>query len=308
MHHAHAWRASRRSAYTRRVSVGDLVLVAVAGFVAGGINALAGGGSLVLFPVLLSTGMSPLVANVTNTVAAWPGTAGGVLGYVPVLRGRVRRLVPLAVAGGLGSALGCLLLLTLPGSAFDVVVPVLVLAASVLLALQPRLTAWVDARGGGGTAHPDAASGGTAAELGTGEHDASPGTTVDPCPGPGASDVRGGRGPRTLLALGAAGVYGGYFGGAMGVVLLAALSLTTRDDLRRLNADKSALSLVDCSVGVLAFALFGPVQWAAVLVAAPTGLAGGYLGARVARRVDERVLRVVVVAVGVAVAAWLAVR
>ena len=257
------------------MSVGDLVLVAVAGFVAGGINALAGGGSLVLFPVLLSTGMSPLVANVTNTVAAWPGTAGGVLGYVPVLRGRVRRLVPLAIAGGLGSALGCLLLLTLPGSALDVVVPVLVLAASVLLALQPRLTAWVDGRGGGGAAPQDA---------------------------------RGRSGPRSLVALGAAGVYGGYFGGAMGVVLLAALSLTTRDDLRRLNADKSALSLVDCSVGVLAFALFGPVEWAAVLVAAPTGLAGGYLGARLARRVDERVLRTVVVAVGVAVAAWLAVR
>jgi uncharacterized membrane protein YfcA len=109
-------------------------------------------------------------------------------------------------------------------------------------------------------------------------------------------------------ALGVAGIYGGYFGGAMGVVLLAALSLTRRDDLRHLNADKSALSLVDCSVGVLAFGLFGPVEWAAVLVAAPTGLVGGYLGARLARVIDERLLRLVVVAVGVAVAAWLALR
>jgi len=264
-----------RNAYTRPVSAADLILIAVAGFVAGGINALAGGGSLVLFPVLLSAGLSPLVANVTNTVAAWPGTAGGVIGYAPVLRGRLRSLLPLALAGATGSAVGCVILLTLPGSAFDVVVPVLVLAASVLLALQPRITAWVDRRGGGE---------------------------------PEASAEERPHGPRALLALGVAGVYGGYFGGAMGVVLLAALSLTTRDDLRRLNADKSALSLVDCSVGVLAFGLFGPVEWAAVLVANPTGLAGGYLGARLARRVDERLLRAVVVTVGVAVAAWLAVR
>lgn len=255
------------------MSVGDLVLIAVAGFVAGGINALAGGGSLVLFPVLLATGLSPLVANVTNTVASWPGTAGGVLGHRPLLRGRLRPLLPLALSGAVGSGLGCLLLLVLPGSAFDVVVPVLVLAASVLLALGPRITAWVDRRAAGD---------------------------------PGTAGGRGGRG--AVPALGVAGIYGGYFGGAMGVVLLAALSLTRRDDLRHLNADKSALSLVDCSVGVLAFGLFGPVEWAAVLVAAPTGLVGGYLGARLARVIDERLLRLVVVAVGVAVAAWLALR
>jgi uncharacterized membrane protein YfcA len=250
------------------VSAADLVVIALAGFAAGAINAIAGGGSLLLFPVLLWTGLSPLAANVTNTVAALPGTTGGVLGFLPELRGRGRTLLPLAIAGATGSAVGAVLLLALPETAFDVIVPALVLAASLLLAAQPRLTRWLE-RGRDATR------------------------------------------PQSLRAatfgIGLAGVYGGYFGGAMGVILLTVLALTVRDELRALNAQKSALSLVDCTVSAVAFAFVGPVAWAAVAVAAPTGLAGGYLGARVARRVNERALRAVVVTLGVAVAIGLAV-
>lgn len=265
----HASRASGRDAYTRAVSAIELLAVAVAGFACGGINAIAGGGSLVLFPVLLATGLPPLAANVTNTVAAWPGTVGGVAGFAPVLRGHWRRLLPMALAAVVGSAAGCALLLSTPASAFDVVVPVLVLGASLMLAIQPRV----------------------ARRLGL------------------AADERGGPvGAPAVVAVGIAGVYGGYFGGAMGVVLMAVLSFTVRDGLHRLNAFKGVLSFVDCSVGLVAFALFGPVSWAAVAAAAPPALIGGYLGARVARRIDERVLRASVVALGVVVAVWLAVR
>jgi uncharacterized membrane protein YfcA len=186
-----------------------------------------------------------------------------------VLRGRWRRLVPLAVAGVAGSVVGCVLLLRTPESAFDVVVPVLVFAASVMLALQP----WVARR------------------LGR------------------ADEAHDGRvGPAAVVSVGVAGVYGGYFGGAMGVVLMAVLAFTVRDGLHRLNAYKGVISFVDCTVGLIAFAAFGPVAWDAVAAAAPPALVGGYLGARVARRIDERVLRAAVVTLGVCVAVWLAVR
>lgn len=247
----------------------ELLAVVAAGFACGGINAIAGGGSLVLFPVLLATGLPPLAANVTNTVAAWPGTVGGVAGFAPVLRGHWRRLLPMMLSGTIGSVVGCVLLLSTPAAAFDVVVPVLVLAASLLLAVQP----WVARRLG---------------------------HVVDASAGP--------VGPVAVVAIGVAGIYGGYFGGAMGVVLMAVLAFTVRDGLRRLNAFKGVLSFVDCSVGFVAFALFGPVSWLAVAAAAPPALVGGYLGARVAQRIDERLLRASVVVLGVAVAVWLAVR
>lgn len=247
----------------------ELLAVVVAGFACGGINAIAGGGSLVLFPVLLATGLPPLAANVTNTVAAWPGTVGGVAGFAPVLRGHWRRLLPMMVSAVVGSVIGCALLLLTPAAAFDVVVPALVLAASLLLAAQPRI----------------------ARRLGH---------VVNQTGGP--------VGPVAVVAIGVAGVYGGYFGGAMGVVLMAVLAFTVRDRLHRLNAFKGVLSFVDCSVGLVAFSLFGPVSWAAVAAAAPPALVGGYLGARVAQRIDERLLRASVVVLGVAVAVWLAVR
>jgi uncharacterized membrane protein YfcA len=252
----------------RQVDVPEAAFLAGAGFLAGGINAVAGGGSLIVFPALVATGLGTLAANVTNSVALWPGYLGGVIGFRAELAGqrsRVATLAALAVAGGV---VGCVLLLATPASAFDVVVPFLVLFASLLLAAQPRIAA---ALGRPSADHRDA---------------------------------------RQVLypAIGLAAVYGGYFGGALGVILVGTLALTVRDSLRRLNALKAVLSLVVATVTVAMFGLFGPVDWAAAGVVAPAALLGGLAGARVARRLDDRVLRWCVVGFGIVVAVVLFVR
>jgi hypothetical protein len=157
------------------------------------------------------------------------------------------------------------LLLVLPGAVFDAVVPVLVLLASALLGLQQRLKRWIGR------------------------------------PEPGRPD----RVAVLLPAVFLAAVYGGYFGGALGVILIATLSLCAGDELRRLNATKAVLSLVIASVTVVIFALRAPVDWTAVALLAPTTLVGGYVGARLARRLPENVLRGAVVTLGLAVGIYL---
>jgi uncharacterized membrane protein YfcA len=239
----------------------SLGFLLVAGLLAGAVNAVAGGGSLLVFPALLAVGFPPLAANVTNSVAQWPGYLGIVVGARRDLAGQRRRiLLTSAVAVG-GSAAGCALLLVLPGAVFDTVVPVLVLLASALMALGPRLKRW----------------------IGT--------------PEPGAPD----RNAALLPAVFVAAVYGGYFGAGLGVILLAVLGLALDDALVRLNALKGVLSLVIASVTVVIFAFGAPVDWLAVALIAPTTLIGGYLGAKVARRLPEDVLRWAVVLLGVAV-------
>jgi uncharacterized membrane protein YfcA len=245
-------------------SSAGLVFLLVAGLLAGAINAVAGGGSLLVFPALLAVGFPPLAANVTNSVAQWPGYVGVVAGARHELPGQGRRVALTSSVAVFGSALGCVLLLVLPGSVFDAVVPVLVLLASAMLALQPQLKRWI------GT-HPD----------------------------------RPDRNRVLLPATFLAAVYGGYFGGALGVILIATLSLCAGDELRRLNATKAALSLVIATVTVVIFALRAPVNWAAVGLLAPTTLVGGYLGARLARRLPENVLRWSVVLLGVGVGIYL---
>lgn len=246
-------------------SPGALVFLMLAGLFAGGVNAVAGGGSLLVFPALLAVGFPPLAANVTNSVAQWPGYLGIVMGSRHELRGQRRRILFTCAVAVVGSGIGCALLLTLPGAVFDAVVPVLVLLASAMLALQP----WIRRR------------------IGT--------------PAPGAPD----RLPALLPAVFAAAIYGGYFGGALGVILIATLSLCTHDRLVRLNALKGLLSLVIASVTVVVFAVAAPVDWLAVALLAPTTLVGGFLGARIARRLPENVLRWAVVLLGVSVGVYL---
>jgi uncharacterized membrane protein YfcA len=249
-----------------RMQSTEAVLLGAAGMVAGAVNAVAGGGSLLLFPALVASGYGTLPANVTNSVALWPGYVGGVLGFREELRGQRGRLAGLVLTAVVGAAAGCVLLLSTPDSAFDAVVPFLVLAASLLLALQPRISRLV-------------------------------------------GEPRHGTNRKVLypaVALGA--VYGGYFGGALGVILLGVLALTVPDTLRRLNGLKALLSLVVASVTVVAFGLFGPVDWVAVAILAPLTLLGGFLGARLARRLDDRVLRPAVVVFGVVVAVLLFLR
>jgi uncharacterized protein len=244
------------------VEIVDAFLTAGAGLVAGAVNAIAGGGSLLLFPALVAVGYGTLAANVTNSVALWPGYLGGAYGFRKELAGQPRVLALSGLAAG-GAVLGCVLLLATPEGAFDVVVPFLVLAASLLLALQPRV-----------------------------------------------KKLTGGRTRPAVLypAVALASVYGGYFGGALGVILLGTLSLTLPDSLRRLNALKAVLQLVVATVTLVAFGVFGPVDWVAVAVIAPAALVGGVLGAKLASRIDDEVLRRTVVVFGIVVAVVLFLR
>ena len=237
-------------------------LLAGAGLLAGGVNAVAGGGSLISFPALLVAGYPAVTANVTNTVALFPGYAGSVAGGRPELVGqssRVRVIGLLSVAGGVA---GAVLLLTTPSDVFRAVVPFLILMACGLLLTQPWLAKQVQKR------------------------------TVS-----GASEFS----PTLLLGTLLAAVYGAYFGAGLGVMLLGVLGIFLAEPLRRVNALKNVLSLVINAVALIAFGLFGPVAWEAVLVIALASLAGGYLGARVASRIPSALLRGAVVVYGVVV-------
>lgn len=246
------------------MSVGQDFLIGAAGLVGGFVNAIAGGGSLLLFPALVAGGLGTVPANVTNSVALWPGYVGNVLALGVRDRPAASRW-PVYLVAILGAAGGCALLLLTPASAFDIVVPFLVLGASALLAAQRRLKRWLGGH--------------------TGER------------------------PGLLLAGTAAGaVYGGYFGGGLGVILLALLGLTVAAPLSQVNVLKGILQLVVATVSLVAFAIFGPIDWVAAAIVAPTALVGGVVGGRLAKRLSEPVLRACVVSFGVVVGAWLAVR
>jgi hypothetical protein len=250
------------------VSAVDLLLAAGVAFVAGAINSIAGGGSLILFPTLVALGMGTVAANVTNSVSQWPGYLGGVAGFRAEYTGQRRRLIRFSVVAALGGTTGSVLLLTTPSSAFDVVVPVLVLLASLLLAVQPFVTKRLRK----------------------------------------AEDVGRTRDPVWVyVALFFATVYGGYFGGALGVILVGVLGLALHR-LKLANALKSALSAITATVTLVIFGIFGPVHWLVVAVAAPASLLGGFLGARVATRIPTTPLRLLIVVFGVAVSIYLFLR
>lgn len=248
---------------------GTAALLAAAGLVAGAVNAVAGGGSLISFPALLAAGYPSVTANVTNTVALFPGYAGSVAGGRPELEGQASRIRSVALTSVLGAVLGAVLLLTTSGEAFRRLVPFLILLACLLLVLQPRLAKAVQAR---------------QAEVPTGV-------------------------PLVLQAgVLLAAVYGAYFGAGLGVLLLGVLGVFLHERLARVNALKNVLSFVINTVALVVFGLFGPVAWDAVAVIAVASLLGGYGGARVARRIPGAVLRAGVVTYGVVVAVVLIVR
>jgi uncharacterized membrane protein YfcA len=246
----------------------DLGLLVAAGVASGVVNAVAGGGSLLLFPALLAVGFPPLAANVTNSVIQCPGYVGLALGSRRELRGQRGRVLSTTGVAVVGSLIGSLMLLVLPAEVFDTAVPALVALASVLLGVQPWLGRWI------GEPEPDA---------------------PDRC-------------AFLLPVIFLAAIYGGYFGGALGVILIAVLALAAHDDLRRLNAVKGVLSLIISVVSVVVFAIGAPVDWLAVALLAPTTLIGGFLGAKLAGRLPAPVLRVAVVVVGLAVSIYLFVR
>jgi uncharacterized protein len=250
------------------VSAIDLAIAAGVALVAGAVNSIAGGGSLILFPTLVALGLGTVAANVTNSIAQWPGYLGGMLGFRGEYAGQRGRLLRFGLVALLGGTTGSILLLTTPTQAFDVVVPVLVLLASLLLAVQPLLTRRLRQSEDGGAR----------------------------------------RDPVWLYAaLFLATVYGGYFGGALGVILVGVLGLALHR-LKLANALKSLLSAVTATVTVIVFGLFGPVHWIVVAVAAPASLLGGFVGARVATRIPTTPLRIFIVTFGVAVSIYLFLR
>lgn len=243
-----------------------IALLGSAGFAAGAINAVAGGGSLVSFPALVASGLPTLSANVTNTVAVWPGYVGGTVGYRRELANQRQRSISLGITALVGAAIGSVVLLVTDDKVFDLVVPFLVAFSAVLVALQPRAAASVRRRAG-------------------------------------TAPSRLGRSTHVTILLAAA--YGAYFGGGLGVILLGVLGIFVHDTLQRLNALKSLLSLVINSLALVVFALFGPVDWGSVAIIAPASLLGGFVGARLARRIPASALRGVIVVFGLVVAVWL---
>jgi uncharacterized membrane protein YfcA len=284
------------------VSLLSWVLVALAGAAAGAVNAIAGGGTLVTFPALLAVGLPPVSANITSSVGLVSGYAGGTVGYRRELAGQGPRVRALAAAAVIGGLVGAVVLLVTPADAFRAAVPYLVLAACALLAVQPRLARAVAARRERAAARQRGpGDGANRSSSPTGLSVGAAAVQVEAVPvAPLGWGVRAG----VLVA----SVYGSYFGAGLGVLLLAVLGVLIADDLQRLNALKGLLSLVVNVVGVAVFVFSGRVDWPVALVIAVAAWVGGLLGVRVARVLPARVLRTLVVALGVVVAVVLLVR
>ena len=245
------------------------LLILAAGIVAGTVNTIVGAGSLVTFPTLLLLGYPPLVANVTNTIGLVPGAISGTIGYRRELAGQRARARPLLVAGALGGVTGAVLLLVLPASVFTRIVPILILVACALVAIQPRLSAWVlERRARSGVIHT-------------------------------------GGGPILIVGVYLTAIYGGYFGTAQSVILIALLAILVDDDLQRLNGLKNLIAIVINGVAAFIFIAVAPVAWLPAVLLAIGSTIGGQLGAAVGRRLSPFALRVAIIAIGVLVASRL---
>jgi hypothetical protein len=238
----------------------DLFLAALAAIAAGAVNALAGGGTLITFPMLTFLGVPAVPANVTNTVALCPGYFGGTLAQWNDLRGQKNRLWIVVPASIVGGVIGGFLLLQTGERLFRELVPYLILLASGLLAIQDPVRAWLTHRMGEGH---------------------------------GASLEK-----IAWLPVGLASVYGGYFGAGLSVIVLAALGLALEDTLTRLNALKQAVAFSVNAAAAIFFLFSGQVVWSAALVMAVGALMGGTLGGRLAGRIKPSTLRWTVVVIG----------
>jgi uncharacterized protein len=265
----------------------DYLVAAGAAAVAGAINALAGGGSLVSFPALVAIGVPAVAANVTNTVSLVPGYLSGTWAQRDDLRPQVARGRPLLVAAALGGIGGSLLLVSIPSHAFRVAVPYLILASCGLLLFQDRIRDRLRPPGSdrAGLADP-----------------ADPANPADPAHG----EVTNGEAAHwriaLLISVFASAVYGGFFGAGLGIMLLAVLGLFSAEPLVKLNALKQALSFVVNLAAAVFFVFSGKVVWELVPVMAAASVVGGVTGGRLVQVIDATLLRGLVVAMGVAVA------
>ena len=253
----------------------DLLILVGAGAAAGLINTVVGAGTLITFPTLLALGVPPVVANVSNTIGLAPGSLSGALSMRAELAGQRDRVVRLGLASLIGGVAGAALLLGLPSSAFVAIVPVLIGIGCLLVILQP----WLSQR--------------------LAERRAQT----------GADEVREAGSGWLWLGILLTGVYGGYFGAAQGVLLLAIMGIGLTETLNRINAVKNVLALIVNAVAGLVFAILpltpwaqpgAEVNWLVALAIAIGSVLGAQLGGRVGRRLPAAVYRVVIVIVGVA--------
>ena len=242
------------------MTVPEAAAIFAAGAAAGTVNTIVGSGTLVTFPVLLAFGYSPVTANVSNTIGLVPGSVSGAYGYRGELSGQGRRAARLALPSVAGGITGALLLLVLPASAFKSIVPGFIAAALVLVLAQPWLTRRLAGRHG----HP----------LGV----------------PGLL-------PAGLYAV---GVYGGYFGAAQGILILALLGVASSEGFQRINGLKNVLAGLTNLVAGIVFVIAAHVSWPVVGLIAAGSVLGAQLGARIGRGLPPPALRAVIVGVGVA--------
>ncbi|MEI6766664.1 MAG: sulfite exporter TauE/SafE family protein [Bacteroidota bacterium] len=241
-----------------------LLIAGIAALAAGFVNAVAGGGTLITFPVLIALGVSPVSANVTNTIALCPGFFGGTFAQrhdIASLKERFLVLMPFGIAGGIA---GGLLLLHTTESSFRVLIPYLILFASILLAVQSQLKKII--------------------------------TRKNRSAVPSFIHKAG-----TFLLIFLASVYGGYFGAGLGVMLIAVLGLVYNDNINKLNALKQALSLCINLTAAVYFAFSGKAQWSFVIVMAAGALAGGTIGGKLARKMNPGIFRWLIVCTGIIV-------
>jgi uncharacterized membrane protein YfcA len=259
----------------------QLVTIVLISAVAGVMNAIAGGGTLLTFPALVGLGVSPIVANATSTVALWPGAVSSMWGYRDELSGSMRWAIGFAIPSLIGGGVGAWLLLRTPPAEFSAIVPWLVLGATALFVAQPAIIRAVHRQRASDIAHHI-------------ESDAADGTTS-------------GRFPSATLMFWQllVGVYGGYFGAGVGIFTLAVLGFLGLTNIHRMNGLKNWGGLCMNAVAALAFAFSSLVTWPIALSMAVGSIGGGYFGSRAAQRTPQRYVRRAVVAIGLLGGLWL---
>jgi len=260
------------------MTLGDALIIFVTGVFAGAVNAVAGGGTLLTFPVLLWLGRDPILANATNALALWPGSLAGAYALrreAYAARAILRWLLPIGV---LGSFIGGVLLLATPTRVFSGIVPFLVLGATLLLAVQRPLKARLQMGAGDGSAAQAA------------EHSSAKRAMV--------------LGFAQLLV----SIYGGYFGAAAGILMLAAYGLFGVTDIHQRNGIKNVLATVNNGVASAYFVFQGAVDWRDALVLSVSAVIGGYVGGALSRRLSQRAVELIVITIGIAATLVLALR
>ena len=260
----------------------DLLLVG-ASAIAGAVNSVAGGGTMLTFPTLIAMGQLSTVANATNTVALWPGQLSSLWGYSGEIRQNARAIVPLLVVGLVGGVAGAYLLVKTPSKVFDHIVPFLVLLATILFMAQEPLSRWQKTRIAQAS-KSDEPSGASAADNSD--------NTLRMTPGVGIF----------LLAV---AVYGGYFGAGIGILTLAALGFLGMKNIHQMNGIKAAFTLGINGVAALIFATQRIVDWRVAGIMAIGAIFGGYAGSGIAKRIGQRNVRRLVIAIGLGITFWL---